>query len=65
MPFTLGASVEGKGELEGVPVLVRRILAVNNIHDAVVLQSVRFRRNKMIEDFRHRVTACHATRDRY
>jgi len=50
MALHLASIVEGKGELEAVPVLIRRILAENNIHDAVILQPVRVRRNKVLKD---------------
>lgn len=45
--------VEGKGELEAVPVLIRRILAEINIHDVAIPEPVRIRRDKLLKDSDH------------
>jgi len=42
--------VEGKGELQAVPVLIRRILAEINVHDATILDPVRVRRDKQLKE---------------
>jgi hypothetical protein len=49
MPIRLATVVEGKGELQAIPVLVRRILAEMGIYDAVILTPILTRRDKLLK----------------
>jgi hypothetical protein len=49
MPLQLATIVEGKGELQAIPTLVRRILAELQVHDAKVLTPIRATRDKLLK----------------
>ena len=49
MAVRLVTIVEGKGELQALPVLIRRILAEINVHDATIIEPVRVRRDKLLK----------------
>jgi len=50
MALRFASIVEGKGELQALPVLIRRILAKINIRDAAIPKPVRIRRDKLLKD---------------
>jgi Domain of unknown function (DUF4276) len=49
MPFRVATIIEGKGELQAIPILIRRIFAEIHVYDADILTPIRAARDRLLK----------------